>query len=205
MEILFSVFQEAHTIGSGPLLATTLSPIAPLGDPSYLRRFLNSCNDHNAASSLRTGLLHHLHTTVRFSKAEGNAWVDVYIAYRKAISEIIAIEDGSRSDWAAVYEAWKRVAEALIKGYSSGGFGAWTVPCLYNVGRYLRVFAIKADEDAGTKGSVAYSSLQDDITGDTGKNQRLEDAARVINRIFTLCISDRYVGILYMPRTDTVC
>lgn len=56
-------------------------------------------------------------------------------------------------------------------------------------GKYLRVFAINADrtgsEGAGTVG------FQDDFNPDAGKNEKLEDAARVLNRMFQLCVSDR--------------
>jgi hypothetical protein len=58
----------------------------------------------------------------------------------------------------------------------------------------LRIFAIKADDQARSGGAVTFhAGFQDDVVGDFGKNEKLEDAARVINRIFTLCISDRYV------------
>ena len=44
---------------------------------------------------------------------------------------------------------------ALIRGYTNCGFEAWTVPCLYVAGKYMRIFAIKADEGAAsTSGSV---------------------------------------------------
>jgi hypothetical protein len=33
--------------------------------------------------------------------------------------------------------------------------------------------------------------FQDDIAADVEKNANLEEAARVINRMFTLCLSDR--------------
>jgi COP9 signalosome complex subunit 12 len=91
-----------------------------------------------------------------------------------------------------VYEAWKEMTNALIRGYSSGGFEAWTVPCLYVTGKYLRIFAIKADEETGSK-VVFGEGYQDDFNPEAGKNEKLEDAARVLNRIFQLCISDRHV------------
>lgn len=80
----------------------------------------------------------------------------------------------------------------LIRGYTSCGFEAWTVPCLYVVGRYLRIFAIKADE-GGTNATGAITTFQDDFNPEAEKNEKLEDAARQLNRIFTICLSDRYV------------
>ena len=104
----------------------------------------------------------------------------------------------TRPDWTKVYEAWKDVANTVIKGYSSGVLEAWTLPVLYTAGKHLRTFAIKADEitrAGGGDASFNAGGFQDDIASDSGKNEKLEDAARVINRMFTLCISDRYVAI----------
>jgi hypothetical protein len=60
------------------------------------------------------------------------------------------------------------------------------------VGKYLRIFAIKADEGA-TNGVGTITTFQDDLDPEAEKNEKLEDAARQLNRIFTLCLSDRYV------------
>lgn len=85
------------------------------------------------------------------------------------------------------------MTNAIIRGYSlSNGFEAWTIPCLYISGKYLRTFAIKADEETGS--NVAFGAgFQDDFNPEAGKNEKLEDAARVLNRMFQLCISDRWV------------
>jgi hypothetical protein len=89
-----------------------------------------------------------------------------------------------------VYEAWKDVNNQLLRGYTNCGFEAWTVPCLYIVGKYLRVFAIKADlENVGSTGAV--TNFGDD-NFEPEKNEKLEDAARQLNRVFQICLSDRY-------------
>ncbi|SLM37954.1 cop9 signalosome complex subunit 12 [Lasallia pustulata] len=188
MDIVFRDFKQAQLIASGPLLSTTITPIAPPDDRDRLRHFYAGSSSFSIQSDVRYGILHHANTDARFSKSEGHAWVEVYVAYWKAIGEIIALNP----DWTKVYEAWKEVANALIRGYSSAGFQAWTVPCLYVAGRYLRIFAIKADASARDKGAATFNGgFQDDVVGDVGKNEKLEDAARVVNRVFTLCISDR--------------
>ena len=192
MKDLFHDFQTAHLVGLGPLLASTLDPVPPADDPNRLRRLQASSTLSTVYHDVRVSLLAHSQTNVRFSKAEGQAWVDVYVAYWKAIGEIVLMNEGAKRDWNAIYEAWKEMVNALIKGYSAGHFPAWTVPCLYMAGKYLRIFAINADaygKDA--KGLNFNGGLRDDIASDFGKNEKLEDAARVINRIFTLCISDR--------------
>ena len=113
----------------------------------------------------------------------------------------------SQPDWLRVYMAWKDLSNAIIKGYSSGVLENWTLPVLYLTGKHLRTFAIKADESAGSNGNATYNSgdLQEDIAGDFDRNKNLEDAARVINRMFTLCISDRYVVMRSSSMPDKSC
>lgn len=50
------------------------------------------------------------------------------------------------------------------------------MPVLYMAGRQLRSFAILADEEDKREGKDA---------------NKLEDAARHLNKMFTLCLSDR--------------
>lgn len=97
-----------------------------------------------------------------------------------------------------MYDAWKEVLNALIRGYTNCGFEAWTVPCLYVVGKYLRIFAIKADEGSGN-GTGAVTSFQDDFNPEAEKNEKLEDAARQLNRIFQICLADRFVALQNTP------
>jgi len=197
MDLVFRDFQHAHLDRSGPLLAKTITPTAPPEDPNRLKRLFGPSSAFTIQQEIRSGLLAHTNTELRFSKPEGNAWVDVYVAYWKAVGEIIALEENSKTGWISVYECWKEVTNALIRGYSNAGFESWTIPCLYVTGRFLRVFAIKADEQLRERNGGGFSAgTQDDIAGEFGKNEKLEDAARIINRIFTLCISDRYGAYL---------
>lgn len=201
MEFIFGTFHQAQYQRSGPVLAGTLTPIPPPHDPTLLRRFHRDSN----VFSIKNDIHRYIKTPQSYlTKAEANAWIEIYVAYWKAIGEILRAETGyHRDDWAIkVYEAWKEVTELLIRGFSHAGFGAWLMPCLYTAGKYLRVFAIKADEEKATKvgnGTVKMEQdiLADDIAVDLEKNERLEDAARVINKIFTLCYSDRYVDVAY--------
>lgn len=196
MDALFDDFKQAHHQVSGPLLATTITPFAPASDPIRLRKFSRETNDYSIATDVRYQITHY-DRSVQIKKQEANAWIEVYIAFWKSLGPILESEDDSaRANWSRIYERWKDVTNALIKGYSAGHFEAWTVPCLYVVGKYLRAFAIKADANSkATNGGLQMKTggFGDDIASDVGKNEKLEDAARVINRIFTLCISDRYV------------
>lgn len=202
MDILFRTFREAQIRCSGPLLATTITPVAPADNPNQLRALYHGSSLFSIAADIRSGILAHSNTDVRFIKAEGNAWADLYVAYWKAIGELLDVESSTtKAGWVKVYETWKEVANVLIRGYSSAGFQAWTVPCLYVAGQYLRIFAIKADESArGSGQDVGFGTavFHDDVVREFSKNERLEDAARVINRMFTLCISDRYVELIHV-------
>ncbi|KAL8895799.1 MAG: hypothetical protein Q9207_008000, partial [Kuettlingeria erythrocarpa] len=186
MDTIFQAFHLAQYQGSGHSLAATLTPISPPHDPTLLRRFYNDSN----GSAIETDIQRYLRMTQSpLSKAESTAWRDIYVAYWKVIGEILRAETGHhRDDWAIkVYEAWKEVTNLLIRGYSHASFGAWTMPCLYTAGKYLRVFAIKADEEQASKVRTGEVNMEGDALGDDiipvfEKNAWLEDAARVINR-----------------------
>ncbi|KAK4692751.1 COP9 signalosome complex subunit 12, partial [Lecanoromycetidae sp. Uapishka_2] len=192
MEVLFRDFQAANAEMSGPLLAATIAPIAP---PNYLNRLdaiYKASNADSISRDVAFGLTKSAHAAIQFPNPEIDTWTEIYSAYWYAIGGIIAAEQAtSRPDWQGVYNAWKDLANTVIKGYSSGVLEAWTLPVLYIAGKHLRIFAIKADESAGGDTAFKIEGLQEDIAGDYGKNQQLEDAARVINRMFMLCHSDR--------------
>ncbi|KAL8846756.1 MAG: hypothetical protein Q9221_008162 [Calogaya cf. arnoldii] len=197
MDTIFHIFHHAQYTRDGAVLGNLLSPIPPTGDLSLLQRFYKDSNVFNVQSDITQYIKSPQATLPR---GERNAWIDIFVAYWKAIGEILRAESGNhRNDWAIkVYEAWKEVMNLVIRGYGgASGFQSWTLPVLYKTGKYLRVFAIKADEEQAAKvgnGAVKTENdgIGDDITsGAFEKNERLEDAARVINRVFTLCISDR--------------
>lgn len=188
MGTLAAWFKDAYFKGSGPDLAALLTPLAQ--DPNQLRSFYNFSNPAYLTKDLHHSLFHG--KSLKLPKAEQHAWVDIFAAYWEAVGEVIKCEDNHPSASAvAIFNAWKKVANALIRGYSgSSALPAWTVPCLYSVGKYLRIFAIKADAEVSDQGSTGFG-FQDDIVADIAKNANLEEAARIINRMFTLCLSDR--------------
>lgn len=207
MDEIFADFRQAQTMGSGPLLSTTIIPIAPISSPNRLRAFVRSTTEYKVKADIDAQILHNRQAGFRLSKAEGAAWADLYVAYWYFLRELLALEDRRKNNenrnsndagWTKIYEGWKELTNVLIRGYSNYGFEAWTVPCLYVAGKYLRIYAIKADEkgkdEKGSKGTFT-AGFQEDVVGDMGKNEKLEDAGRVMNRIFQLCISDRYVAI----------
>ncbi|KOS43215.1 hypothetical protein ACN38_g5853 [Penicillium nordicum] len=185
-----TAFKNAYLDGSGPELAAVLTPIAPPEDRDWLREFYRFSNAEYISKDLSYALFHG--KSLKLPKAEQAAWVDIFVVYWEAIGEILQCEDRlPGASVITVFNAWKKVANALIRGYSgSAGIPAWTLPCLYTVGKYLRTFAINADLEAASQGSAGFG-FQDDIAADVEKNANLEEAARVINRMFTLCLSDR--------------
>ncbi|KAF2139859.1 uncharacterized protein K452DRAFT_299840 [Aplosporella prunicola CBS 121167] len=196
MEALIHDFKRALAERNGYDLAATITPVPPPKDAGRLYAFYRSTNSFSVQSDIRHAITQG--RGLHLAKVESAAWVDVFVAYWKAVGEILTAEEITRqghkeADWAKVYIAWKDVVNNLIKGYSNAHFPAWSIPCLYAAAKYLRTFAMTADERASkNKGSVSFNTgFQDDVVDSLGKNEKLEDAARQINRIFTLCISDR--------------
>lgn len=66
------------------------------------------------------------------------------------------------------------MVQNIIKGFNT--WEAWALPVLFGACRDIRILAIRADAHAATIGSPA---------------EHLEDAARLINKAFTICLTDR--------------
>ena len=194
MDSLARDCNQALQYCNGPALAATISPIAPPRFLNRLESIYHSSNSSTIQQDIGRALVKNAHRSLSQDDSQAlEVCAEIYVAYWHAIGALIAAEDGG--DWSRVYDAWKGVVNAVIRGYSSS-FENWTLPLLYTAGKHLRQFAMKADETKkGAEGSTAIDmgGIQDDIAGDYGKNIKLEDAARVLNRMFTLCISDRYV------------
>lgn len=194
MGSFFRDFQQAQRDGLGGLLAQSLAPINTLQEPTRLASFAQLSNYQTISSDVRYHLIQDRNAT-KLPKAEANAWVDIFVALWKTVKELVGIErrDGT-GDWSKAFDAYKEVCNLLVRGYTNFGFQAWTVPCLSITGKYLRIMAIKADAEGKAKdpnGDVFANGFSDDIMGDTNKNEKLEAAAWTINRMFTVCLSDR--------------
>jgi hypothetical protein len=199
---LFDEFAAANATEQGYALAATISPEPPKYDPARLYNFYRSISAHSVLSDLRYKLQNG--PKVHLAKEEAAAWVEVFAAFHKFTGVLLSAEEAQNTGrdnearWGDVYEAWKDVVNALVKGYNSTAFYAWTIPCLYVAGKYLRIFAIKADDSAALRSGngLAYGGIiQEEVAfGGGGKHEKLEDAARQINKLFGLCVSDRYVA-----------
>lgn len=103
----------------------------------------------------------------------------------------------AQNAWTKVYEAWKELTSVLIRGYNNHNFAAWTIPSLYMVGKYLRIFAIKSDEERENSATLnqptTFNPMQEELEPDMDKQSQLRDCEQHLKRIFTLCLNDRYV------------
>lgn len=198
MDVVFGEFLRAIEQGNGYAVADAISPIAPAHDPGRLYAFHRSSNDFDIQPSSRAAIVYPNHP--QLSRAEANAWVEVFVAYWKVVGDILRAEEAENArkathgEWGRVYDSWKDVVNVFIRFHSNGTFPAWTIPCLYIAGKYLRIFAIKADDQtAQVQGNVTFNAgFQDDIVSSLNKNEKLEDAARQLMRVFSLCLGDRY-------------
>lgn len=204
MDDIFSSFKRAYSSFDGYGVAASISPMPPAHDAGRLYSFYRGSNHTSIQGDVRYALIYN--NNLQMSKAESTAWAEVFVAYWKAVGEILMAEEASNQgrtrevDWAKVYEAWKEVVIALVKGHQAGALPSWTVPCLYIAGKYLRVFAIKADDQIKSRGNVTFNTgFQDDVVSSAEKNDKLEDAARQLMRMFSTCLNDRYVFILAVP------
>lgn len=209
METVLGTFETALSIGRGDLLAQTLVPLAPSSNPNLLLTIRNSSSQENIDDDVKYGTVYNNNLSrLSLSKAQKQAWHSVYVAYWKCVCTVIDAEESEQGPpdalakkWTAAYSAWGEVVRTITLGFQRQQFEVWTLPCLYVGGRYLRVFAIRADEAAlvaRRKGAAASKAgagaLSDDVADATlDEHETLEDAARRINSIFGLCISDRYV------------
>lgn len=192
MASLFSNFQNAYATGSGRLLASCLDGALIMSEPGLLREFSELTNYEDASIDLRYDLFSKPWATYKPQANEADLWVDIFTALWKTVKEIVALQDGLPSaGWEQIFNAYKETVTLLIRGYTSNGFEAWTVPCLSATGKALIDFAAKADAEVNLKKEDSFGNgLAEDIIVDTSK-ERQEAVASVLNRMFSLCMADR--------------
>ena len=212
MDAVFADFAAAYNSEpeNGYLLASTISPEPPKSDPARLYAFHRSTNPYQLQTDLKYKLQYN--PDLQLDKKEAHAWLEVFTSYYKFLSALLLAEElqnagrAKEADWTSVYDTWKETVNSLYKGYQSNVLAAWTLPCLYVAGKYLRVFAIKADDKIASQrdSGLAFGTLQEeDAFNPEGRHEKLEDAARQINRIFGLCIS--VIGMSPLPFDFASC
>lgn len=198
MGSIFADFHEAQRVGNGRLLASCLAPIDTPQDLRRVQSFAQISNYQTISADVRYYLVQD-RNAVKIPKAEANAWVDIFVSLWKCMKELDGLQQANGTgDWTKAFDAYKEMCNLLVRGYTNFGFQSWTVPCLYVAGTYIRMIAIKADSEEKPKDAHAdvfangfANGLSDDIMGDGNKNKNLEQAAWTINRMFTVCLSDR--------------
>ena len=194
MGSLFADFHEAQRVGDGRLLASCLAPTDSPRDPYRLRLLAHLSNYQTVSADIRYHLIQDRNAT-KLPQPEVSAWIDILVALWKCVKELVEIRLASGiGKWSKAFDAYKELCNHLVRGYTNFGFQSWTIPCLYVAGRYIRIIAMKADSEGKAKegnGDIFAGGFSDDIMGDANKNEKLEQAAWVINRMFTVCLSDR--------------
>lgn len=91
MDSVFHTFRAAHESGNGYELSMTLSPVAPTSDPDHLRKFFRSTNFSQAPREIKNRVTDRS-TAFSLPGDETNGWAEVYLAYWKAVGEILKAE-----------------------------------------------------------------------------------------------------------------
>lgn len=94
MNELFEDFAKAHAAQGGYMLAQTLSPVSPPGQPQRLRSIWQSTNSHSVKGDIKHFIKTNTSQRRGLDNDEINGWVEVYTAYWKAVGEIQAGESG---------------------------------------------------------------------------------------------------------------
>ncbi|KAF2127949.1 hypothetical protein P153DRAFT_386926 [Dothidotthia symphoricarpi CBS 119687] len=196
MQAALAPFLQVHATGLAQPVAEFLSPFAPVQNPGRLYEFYRASNDERVEGDVRNALKYNKGT--RMSAKESNAWVDIIVCYWRAVKEIIKADEAANQgklgdrQYIAVYDAWKDLTSSFIKHISGGLLPPWAIFTLYFTANHLRKIAIKADQYlAKAKPATFNAGFSDDIVSTAARNEKLEEAARVFNRIFALCLGDR--------------
>lgn len=94
MNELFDEFAAAYSSRRGYAIAATLSPVAPPGQPNRLKEIWRSANSYNVKGDIKHFLKASTSHRFRLDQDELNGWVDIFVAYWKALGHIIAGEEG---------------------------------------------------------------------------------------------------------------
>src|SRR6187402_1332351 len=98
MDAVFADFGKAYGEGNGYDLSMTLSPVAPASDPERLNNFYQSTNHAHVQKDFKYRILHDNTSPFKLPPEEGNGWAEVYVAYWKAIGEILKAEAASATN-----------------------------------------------------------------------------------------------------------
>ncbi|EFQ94777.1 hypothetical protein CFE70_010297 [Pyrenophora teres f. teres 0-1] len=196
MQAALEPFHQAYASGLVEHVSAFFSPIPPSQDPGRLYEFYRASSEDKVEGDVRYGFRYNKNT--RMTNKESGAWIEIISCFWRAINQVIKADEAANQgrlgehQYIAVYDTWKDLTSNLIKHITAGVLPSWAIFVLYSTANHLRKIAIKADEHlAKSKSATLNTSFSDDIVTTVPQNQKLEEAARVFNRIFALCLGDR--------------
>ena len=196
MQAALAIFHEAHAAQSPGWVSEALSPVPPPDNPGRLYEFVRASNEHQVESDIRYAIK--FSKVGRLSPKESNAWTDIFVSYWKAVGAILRAEEARNQhkledrQLLQIFDTWKEGVNNLIKYLQNGTLPHWVVMVLHRAANHLRLFAIDADEHLAKSKPVTFSSdLSDDVVSSAPRNEKLEESARLFNRVFALCLGDR--------------
>lgn len=95
MDAFFDTFKHAHVIGSGYQISETLLPLNTSNQPNRLISFYRSTNFQSVKTDIEYQIKYD--NKAGLSKKEIICWVDIYVAYWKAVGEILKAEAAART------------------------------------------------------------------------------------------------------------
>ncbi|KAI5785887.1 hypothetical protein EDC01DRAFT_692859 [Geopyxis carbonaria] len=181
----YAAVRTALTTQDGPALGTLFNPRSP----THAQSFAYSSNHAAILSTVRSELLPARSASGLPSKA-----MDTLIDAVAALWEVVyELERGALEPapgyWARAYRQQRELMALVVRGFGSAGWPCWCLPVLYEGCRALTELAVAADaEEAEGRAKEAGRALG---RQKAEKAENLEEAARQLNRAFTLCLSDR--------------
>jgi COP9 signalosome complex subunit 12 len=203
MQAALEPFRKAHAERNAHKVAELLSPVAPRDDPARLYHFHRAANEQMVESDVRHALKYNKHHKI--PNAEVSPWTDIFVSYWRAVGQILLVEElrnqGRLGDRQLVdlYEAWKELASNIVN-HIQDALPPWAVISMYETANHLRAFAINADKQLAAQESsnARASSFQESAVQETPQHPKLEEAARLFNRMFAACLGDRCASIVYV-------
>jgi hypothetical protein len=98
MDPIFEGFKKAYEEGNGYDLSMTLSPVDPHDEPDRLYKFFRSTNFAQVKKDFQYRILYDSATPFKLPAEEGSGWVEVYLAYWKAVGEVLNAEHAPKAN-----------------------------------------------------------------------------------------------------------
>lgn len=188
---------EAITKEDAWAIVEQLKPVPPENDPNRLYDIYDSSNEQQIGHEVYHALRYA--RDISMPEAQANAWSEIITAFWRALRPILQAHEaknhhrlGDRS-MVGVYDAWKAFASSLHTQIDRGNLPPWAVVLMYHSANHLRIFAIKADEQIiQSRGNVTSNlTFQDDDVSTKPTAEKLPDAIRLFNKMFSSCMGDR--------------